>query len=213
MSYGSEAAALNALLSIFAGFWLIILAFFVLNIVAGWKIFEKAGQPGWASIVPFYNSYIRYKIFWGNGWLFFVPIVCTVLGGIPLLGTLLVIVGVIINIVTLYKQSVAFGQGIGFTIGLFFLNPIFNMILAFGQYRYFGIPQDGYSYDQMKQKYDTYKAAHPAQAQPQYQQPTQEQTQNPNMTYQAPAQPKQPATPVQPQQPAAPQQPTENQGQ
>ena len=70
MSYGSEAAALNALLSIFAGFWLIILAFFVLNIVAGWKIFEKAGQPGWASIVPFYNSYIRYKIFWGNGWLF-----------------------------------------------------------------------------------------------------------------------------------------------
>ena len=76
------------------------------------KIFEKAGQPGWASIVPFYNSYIRYKIFWGNGWLFFVPIVCTVLGGIPLLGTLLVIVGVIINIVTLYKQSVAFGQGI-----------------------------------------------------------------------------------------------------
>lgn len=152
MSYGSEAAALNALLSIFAGFWLVILAFFVLNIVAGWKIFEKAGQPGWASIVPFYNSYIRYKIFWGNGWLFFVPIVCTVLGGIPLLGTLLVIIGVIINIVTLYKQSVAFGQGIGFTIGLFFLNPIFNMILAFGQYRYFGIPQDGYSYDQMKQK-------------------------------------------------------------
>ena len=45
MSYGSEAAALNALLSIFAGFWLIILAFFVLNIVAGWKIFEKAAHP------------------------------------------------------------------------------------------------------------------------------------------------------------------------
>ena len=41
MSYGSEAAALNALLSIFAGFWLIILAFFVLNIVAGWKIFGE----------------------------------------------------------------------------------------------------------------------------------------------------------------------------
>ena len=78
---------------------------------------------------------------------------------------------------------------------------------------YFGIPQDGYSYDQMKQKYDTYKAAHPAQAQPQYQQPPQEQTQNPNMTYQAPAQSQQPAAPVQPQQPTAPQQPTENQGQ
>lgn len=65
----------------------------------------------------------------------------------------------------------------------------------------------------MKQKYDTYKAAHPAQAQTQYQQPPQEQTQNPNMTYQAPAQSQQPAAPVQPQQPAAPQQPTENQGQ
>lgn len=64
-------------------------------------------------------------------------------------------------------------------------------------------------YDQMKQKYDVYKAAHPAQ----YQQPTQEQTQNPNMSYQAPAQPQQPTAPVQPQQPAEPQQPTENQGQ
>lgn len=213
MSYGSEAAALSALLSVFAGFWFVILAYSIFNIVAGWKIFEKAGQPGWASIVPFYSSYIRYKIFWGNGWLFLIPVICTVLGGIPLLGTLLVIVGVIVNIVTLYKQSVAFGQGIGFTIGLFFLNPIFNMILAFGQYQYYGIPQDGYSYDQMKQKYDTYKAAHPTQAQPQYQQPTQEQTRNPNMTYQAPAQPQQPVAQVQPQKPTAPQQPTENQAQ
>ena len=151
MSYNPEVEVLNAFLSAFAGFWFVILAFFVLNIVAGWKIFEKAGQPGWASIVPFYNSYIRYKIFWGNGWLFFVPIVCTVLGGIPLLGTLLAIIGVIISIVTLYKESVAFGHGIGFTLGLLFLSPIFNMILAFGQYHYYGIPQDGYSYDQMKQ--------------------------------------------------------------
>ena len=105
-------------------FWILAVVWIVLKVVAGWKIFGKAGQPGWASIVPFYNSYIEYKIYWGNGWLFLVPLVLGLLGGIPIIGSILVLLGAIIGIITKYKQAVAFGQGIGFTVGLVLLGTI-----------------------------------------------------------------------------------------
>lgn len=203
MYSSSETAALNAALGFLGTFWLLLVAFLVLNIVANWKIFTKAGQAGWASIIPFYNKYIEFKIYWGNGWLFLVPIVLSLLGFIPLIGTVLIVICIIINIMSQYKKAVAFGQSIGFTIGLILLNPIFNMILAFGQYKYFGIPQDGYSYDQMKVKYDNHKAEqqqHPTT----YAQPAPEYNPNQNMNYQNPnAQPVAPQqAPVQPQAPA-----------
>ena len=53
-------------------FFAVELAILIVMIVATWKLYKKAGEPGWAAIVPFYNSYIMYKIsgkknlFWGN---------------------------------------------------------------------------------------------------------------------------------------------------
>ena len=198
--YSAETAVLNAILGIFSTIWLLVLAFFIINIVANWKIFTKANQPGWASIVPFYKSYIAFKI--------------------PLLGTLLVIAGVVINVITQYKKAVAFGQGIGFTIGLVLVSPIFNMILGLGNYQYLGIPQDGYSYDQLKVKYDNRKAEQQS-APTTFTQPTAEPQQAPNMRYQNPnAQPQQPANPqptyqapVQETATQQPQQPTDTQAQ
>lgn len=89
MSY-SETAALNAIFGILGTFWLLVVAYFVISIIANWKIFTKAGQPGWAAIVPFYKQYIEFKIYWGNGWLFLVPIVLAALAFVPLLGQLLI---------------------------------------------------------------------------------------------------------------------------
>ena len=86
------------------------------------------------------------------------------------------------------------------------------MILGFGQYQYLGVPQDGYSYDQLKTKYDERKAAQ-QNTQTTYTQPAPENRPNPNMSYQNPnAQPQyqQPQQPVYPQQQnyqQAPQQP------
>ena len=51
------------------------LAVAVLGIVAMWKIFEKAGEPGWAAIIPFYNAYVLFKITWGNGWMFLLMLI------------------------------------------------------------------------------------------------------------------------------------------
>lgn len=87
MYYNSAAdSALGMLLGFIGTIWLLVLAFFVVNIIANWKIFTKAGQPGWAAIVPFYKQYIEFKIYWGNGLLFLVPLVLSLLGFIPLLG-------------------------------------------------------------------------------------------------------------------------------
>lgn len=47
------------------------LAVMVLTIVASWIMYAKAGEHGWAAIVPFYSSYVRFriagkkKLFWG----------------------------------------------------------------------------------------------------------------------------------------------------
>ena len=98
----------------------IVVAIFL--IVALWKVFVKAGQPGWASIIPFYNWYILLKIASKPGWwliLLFIPLVNIV-------------------IVFLMKLGIAenFGKGTGFAVGLFFLGFIFFPILAFGSAQY-----------------------------------------------------------------------------
>lgn len=103
---------------------LICLVVGVIGIIACWKIFTKAGEPGWASIVPFYSQYILFKIAWGNGLLFllmFVPVV-----------------NAVISVMVLYKLCKSFGQGVGFFLGMLFLSPIFIMILAFGSAEYLG---------------------------------------------------------------------------
>ncbi len=56
-------SALNLLGGMLYTMILLVIAYFVLKIVANWKIFEKAGQPGWASIVPFYSNYIEFNIY------------------------------------------------------------------------------------------------------------------------------------------------------
>jgi len=101
---------------------LIVEAFLV---ITSWFIFEKAGEEGWAAIIPFYNTYILFKITWGNGWLFLL--------------LLIPIARVVIWIMTLVKLARSFGMGGGFACGLIFLPVIFLPLLAFGDYCYAGV--------------------------------------------------------------------------
>lgn len=102
------------------------LAIAVLAIVAMWKIFEKAGEPGWAAIIPFYNLYVLFKITWGSGWKFLLML-------IP-------IANLVIAIITMVKLAKAFGKSGGFAVGLIFLSIIFYCILAFDDSMYLGVP-------------------------------------------------------------------------
>ena len=69
-------------------FWLVSLCASILVIVATWYIFQKANEPGWAAIVPFYNRYVMYKIVFNNGWLMFLEF----LSIIPFIGWIAVVI-------------------------------------------------------------------------------------------------------------------------
>jgi hypothetical protein len=104
-------------------FLVLYLAFIVLVIVAYWRIFEKAGEAGWKSIIPIYNTYIILRIVGYSGWyllLFIVPLV-----------------NVVFAIIVAYKLATAFGYGIGMTI-LEFVAGIGLLIMAFGDAKYLG---------------------------------------------------------------------------
>ncbi len=96
----------------------------IITLVGMWKIFSKAGVPGWGAIVPIYNMYLLFKITMGNGWLFLL--------------LLIPFVNIIIGIVVYAKLAAAFNKGIGYTLGLIFLTPIFIMMLGFGSAEYVG---------------------------------------------------------------------------
>ncbi len=122
--YDYDAAAAGVALAGLGVYMVIMLVIAILAIVAYWKIFSKAGEPGWASIVPFYNNYVLFKIAMGNGWLFLLMLV-------P-------VVNCVVAIMAIFKLAKAFGKGVGFGFGLLFLAPIFLLILAFGSAEYEG---------------------------------------------------------------------------
>jgi len=94
----------------------------VLMIIALWKIFTKAGQEGWKSIIPIYNTIVLLQIV-GRPWWWILLL-------------LIPFVNLIVLIIVMNDLSKAFGHGLGFTLGLLFLSPIFYLILGFGGSRY-----------------------------------------------------------------------------
>jgi hypothetical protein len=103
---------------------LFILAVMIVVIAGLWKTFEKAGQPGWAAIVPIYNVVVMLEIAGRPLWwiiLLFIPLV-----------------NFIILIIVAVDIAKAFGKGTGFGLGLAFLGFVFYPILGFGDARYLG---------------------------------------------------------------------------
>jgi hypothetical protein len=106
-----------------AGLFLFIqLALIVFIVVTMWKIFTKAGKPGWACIIPIYNIFVLLDIAGKPAWwfiLFLIPVV-----------------NLIVMILVLAGLAANFGKGGGFVVGLIFLPIIFYPILAFGSAQY-----------------------------------------------------------------------------
>ena len=94
------------------------------NIVLTWILFDKAGRPGWASIVPIYNAIVALDVAKMSAWYFllmFIPVV---------------------NIYAFVKfhlqMARVFGRSSMFGVGCIFLSPIFYSILAFSDNQYIG---------------------------------------------------------------------------
>ena len=114
----------NPFNSIPTGVWAVWCIIFLIVIIAWWKIFEKAGQPGWKAIIPIYNLYILLKIVGKPGWwllLIFIPLI-----------------NLVFIIWTYNMLSKSFGKDEAFTVGLVLLGFIFFPVLGFGSAKYLG---------------------------------------------------------------------------
>lgn len=97
-------------------------AFIALMVVSLWKVFQKAGKPGWAAIVPFYNTWVLLQIVGKPVWWFFLYF-------IP-------IVNIVITVITYVELAKCFGKGVGYAIFMIFLPFIAFPMLAFGKDQY-----------------------------------------------------------------------------
>ena len=123
---GTSTAGNAAAAGIAGAMGLVWLAVLVLIIAALWKIFVKAGEPGWAAIVPIYNLVVMLKIVGRPVWwivLLLIPFV-----------------NLIVAFILAFDMAKVFGKGAGFALGMIFLAPIFYPILGFGSAKYQGAP-------------------------------------------------------------------------
>lgn len=112
------------LFAFFATYFYVIFTISIVYIIAEWKIYTKAGKPGWATLIPIYNVIVLLEIV-GKPWYWIL---------------LLLIPGVniVLGIWLMHQLSKSFGHGVGFTLGLIFLSFIFILILGFGDSKYVG---------------------------------------------------------------------------
>ena len=147
----SEALAAGGILGgMLATYGIVMLVLYVLLIIAWWKIFVKAGEAGWKSLIPIYNIYILCKIIDLNFWIYVIaiPVGLGILSAIAasagsaalttIASIATIIYTIYIAIVEAIKLGNAFGKSTGFKVCLFFFAPICYLILGFGKDKYVG---------------------------------------------------------------------------
>ena len=140
-----------------------LVVYYIFTVIATWKIFKKAGEPGWKCLIPIYNVYIMFKIvnmkswFW---WYIAITICASIMISVDLpnlsnmteaeinhidwgqhpmsiiASLMTIVVGIYVEIVYAWRTSKVFGHGAGYFIGLLFLQPIFWLILGFDKSKY-----------------------------------------------------------------------------
>ena len=111
----------------FCGIMVVALIIALIQIISMWVVFEKAGRPGWAAIVPFYNMWVLAEVGDKSGWMGLAVCFC---GFIPFLG---IIIQWVLMITITIGVAQTFDRGVGFGIGLSLLPFIFYPILAFSR--------------------------------------------------------------------------------
>jgi hypothetical protein len=120
---------MEALLAFGAIFMVFAAVIGIFMIVTYWILFNKAGQPGWAVLIPIYNILIMLKVA-GKPWWWIFGFLLAI---IPVVGQILIIV---LLVLIYHSISVNFGKDAGFTVGLVLLPIVFFPILAFGNATY-----------------------------------------------------------------------------
>ena len=144
-----EAAAGGAALGMAMGMLVaFLIVWYVFQAIADWKIFTKAGEAGWKSLIPIYNVYVEYDLCWTGvlGLLYVAATFCANLltsGQVVenwkvIVAGVLLIVALVLHIIQSLKLARSFGKGTGFGICLILFGPIARLVLGFGSARYIG---------------------------------------------------------------------------
>lgn len=116
-----QAGGLMAMAGLWSFVWLVVA---ILMIAGLWMVFVKAGEKGWKSLIPFYNTWVLWEIVGRPGWWFiwfFIPFV-----------------NIVMAVWLYYDLAKSFGHGTGWTIGMIVLPYIFVPMLGFGKSQYVG---------------------------------------------------------------------------
>ena len=102
--------------------WVIYIGIPMITLVATWKVFTKAGKPGWGAIIPVYNIVLLCNIASKPGWwalFYFIPLL-----------------NIVVDVIVFDRIAKRFGKSSRFGLGLTFLSFVFLPILAFSSARY-----------------------------------------------------------------------------
>lgn len=121
----------TGLVATMGGLWFIWMVVTVVMIVALWKIFVKAGKPGWASIIPIYNIIVLLEIVGRPTWW----VLLYLLSIIPFVGW---IAALVVSIIVTIDLAKSFGKTTGFAVLMILLPVVGYPILAFGEDKYVG---------------------------------------------------------------------------
>lgn len=135
-NFSSGFAALGVLTIV--GWCIALIVLFVLCALIRWKIFTKAGEAGWKSLIPIYGDFIEYKLMWNPKW-FWIYLGCSAGGSafmwIPIIGPSIfiaaMIVSMLIKTVFALQEAKAFNQSTGFGVGLLMVPFVFQFLMAF----------------------------------------------------------------------------------
>ena len=116
-------------IGLFSAYFGVTILIVLVFTIAGWRLFSKAGKPGWAIIVPFYNLYIYTQIIKRPGWwlLLYFSIAIPAVGALGM---------VFLSIIDQLRLAKVFGRSAGFGVGLLLLGWVFFPILAFSGSQY-----------------------------------------------------------------------------
>ena len=138
MDYTSPEVNNGALGALLVVWTLFAIAIYVVTVIGLWKMFVKAGKPGWAAIIPFYNWWVWVEIIGRPTWWFWALVASALLSWIPILGWILSVAVFVLYLLGCLDMAKCFGKGGGFGIGLWLLPFVFAPILGFGDAQYLG---------------------------------------------------------------------------
>lgn len=125
---GQTIALAYGILAIYVFVSLALLIIYVVGVIARWKIFTKAGRPGWSALIPFYSTYVLCEVVGRPGWWFLLLL-------IPLVNIVISLL-IAMDLAKAFNQSQTFGIVALWLLQFVGLSWIGYLILAFGDSRY-----------------------------------------------------------------------------